>query len=164
MFIAIARGGEYQAAWKQNLAVSNDKAKLENLINIERQKTIDYNVLCSEFNIFRDAFIEVHTKPVHKELIDVPRWQSGIRMDQITIEMRAERDVIHTANDKIRQNNEFMDVEFKQTVYIPALHEFMEDKILPILAGNIYLYKAMEDGYVEMQEVPNYSIEEIAEI
>lgn len=105
VYIVIESGGQYEDAWDANrfacatpegaqAAIAAQKARREKLI-AEREVLVAAKV----------AFEEVNPYPESISRLVIPRWEAGIRQQDITVEMREERNVLQAQNREIDRKN-----------------------------------------------------------
>ena len=82
--------------------------------------------LYQKINKFRDA-----NKPVLENSEDYPRWPAGTRQDQITPEMRKERDTIKGQNEMrlFRNNRKEEEYQEKEKEFVLPIYELFPPEI-----------------------------------
>lgn len=69
-----------------------------------RERQAQYFACLAAYREAFDAALAAEPRPEREPSEDVPKWPKGIRMQDITPEMRAERDVIRDRNEVRRQS------------------------------------------------------------
>ena len=92
------RYGEYEDKGERLLAVSADRAKLD-----EERAKHEADLLCDRarrkaFEDWSHQYHEEHPYSPFEVIEKYPRWESGLRAEEITAEMRAERKAIVARN------------------------------------------------------------------
>lgn len=103
LYVVVRQSGEHYERHYYYQVASFDKERLEAFI-VER-KSKD-NLRCKQhaaLKAFRDAWVEQNPSPKYPTYLARPRWKSGLRKEEITPEMKAERDRVDAENLKISE-------------------------------------------------------------
>jgi hypothetical protein len=93
--------GEYEDRRDYPLCASTSKEKLQQYQAERNACLVRMNWLYDQVNEFCRQYREQHPLPHSAKLEAVPRWKQGLRKEEITTEMRAERESI-TARNNLR--------------------------------------------------------------
>lgn len=103
IFVAISSGGQYDESWQRNEVACLTEADV--LAYIEQAK-LKQQKRIKDFDDFKEADTQRSILlPVVEftKATDIPKWKAGISENDITPEMRAERNEIIAKNDEIRE-------------------------------------------------------------
>lgn len=163
LFILIERGGEYSDKWTRNHMVSDSKTFLEGVqIAIKRNRTA-YNRNMAELdNAFRDEHEAWFIKhPNRQDYKQKPKWKSGLRKEDITADMQAEREAVQKHNDELFEFNAQNSHNFYE--YWKPLRDAMIAKYEPLQYVRSYVSDWNSDRLNgEIDADTNFYIEEIA--
>jgi hypothetical protein len=121
------------------IVVSDDRTKLEGFITERKKQDIRFEKLFLLMSEWSNQYSEHHPKPVIGEIFAWPRWEAGMKENQITPEMRAERNRIKEANAKTLEVGQQLQDKYNEqkkvdrAAYIETLkltdeeREFLED-------------------------------------
>ncbi len=152
IFVVIKAGGEYDDKWEEVVISSFDKVKCEQYIEKEKENNKKALENCNKINQWR---YEYNSKNPHPTMPNVnlkqTKWPSGLRRDQITDEMRAERDKQKATNDTIMNTWRKLCEEYEEEMY-SLLNEYKDSLGIP-KDFNEYVSNYDCDFYIQEVEV-----------
>jgi hypothetical protein len=104
---------EYDSDWSINIIASLDLKKVQDFIRARRTKDVQYNHDLGVLQRALSRWREENPRPERPDIEPIPKWKTGIKMNEITPEMRAERDGIKARNTLIVEQGRAMDAEYQ---------------------------------------------------
>lgn len=102
IFVVIKAGGEYDDKWEEVVVSSFDKVKCEQYIVEKTEENKKALENCKKIQNWRREYDSKNPFPPMPNVnLKKTKWPSGLRKDQITDEMRAERERQKAENDVI---------------------------------------------------------------
>lgn len=156
MFILVRSGGQWEDSWKENVAVSASKIKLERYQKrLEEEDALhasNQEKISEYMNTLEDTFRDID----QEDPIPRPKWKAGLAESEITPEMRKQRDEIDEQNRLIHERNTLKINEW-YAKREQAMKEYALSLGIPETEVDLYdMYGRVEGVY--------YDIEEVAEI
>lgn len=135
VFVVIMSGGEYEDKWQVNLLATPVEATALAFIVEKKAEDVLFNKLLGQVRHFQHEWREAHPVTVSYVCENWPRWPAGTKEQEITKEMRDERNAIKARNaaslqrhnDAAEINNAQLDeaiTAFMQSINVPK--EWME--------------------------------------
>jgi hypothetical protein len=161
MYVVVSYGGEWDEKWENNEVCSHDEAKLNAWIAEQQKKRAEHQAfLISLHNFYYEFSANNPRRPLLMERKERKPWPSGLGKEQITPEMRAEREAIEAHNHAVFDEAKAIENEWREDTWFPALREWLkaQGKAVP---ETIDFSWSMGKNYFD--DV-NYRIEELKEI
>lgn len=103
----------------------------ENLLKKEAEKHAEkrkaLHILKNELEAFSEQYNKNNPFPVYPTLEKIKKWDSGLRENEITDEMRAERNEVKARNEVKKMEYEILHSEWRNK-YLEAEKQFFETK------------------------------------
>lgn len=144
--------GEYEDRSETVIAASADRAKLEEERKRHEGRQKRLKEWHDKYRDFWRQYKEDHPSPPFPHLERAPRWKAGLRKEDITAEMRAEREAVESRNAEKTaayddENAAYWEVESKAEL------AFLDELGVPEEDRDVVLHHGVPDEY-------NYAIEE----
>lgn len=101
IYVVYAYGGEYEDKWEKVLKGFRSEEVAERFVLRCEQEHAADSQLRQELEEYVRTWCERNVMPQHPISPKIKKWPAGIRHDQITAEMRAERDLVKAEIEKI---------------------------------------------------------------
>jgi hypothetical protein len=160
IFILIGRSGEHWERSRWTVCASHDREKLE-----KRSKKLlaKYRLNMHYYRLREDFCGKWHDEnpmPPTEGYVDIPRWESGLRQEQITKEMRDERNRLIEENNQRLARNKVID-DAHDALYDAAVRAFFRDLLKSKATDPDELDDKSVDRILELswREEPEYTVE-----
>lgn len=101
MYAVILRGGGYSDSWTSVIAVSDDLEKCNEYIKQCKKEDADHDATVRRLiREFEGQYLQKFPQPEldRSQLLERTRWKAGLKKEEITPEMRAERERVEEHN------------------------------------------------------------------